>query len=73
MGINDAALLANNVILNAKTGNDIGAEISLASFESQAKVMNYSASFAMEFIKKYYEIEQLKLIRGVGSQLVKTV
>jgi len=24
MGMNDAALLANNVLLNAKSGNDIG-------------------------------------------------
>lgn len=46
-GIMDSILLANNVIRNIKTGNDIGDLLSLSEYEARAKIYNYSNSLAM--------------------------
>ena len=46
-GIIDSVLLANNIIRNRKTGNDIGEAMSLSLFESKSKSFNYSNSLAM--------------------------
>lgn len=51
-GIMDAMLLANNIIKNIKTGNDIGDLIALGEYEAKAKAFNYANSLAMETIKK---------------------
>jgi 2-polyprenyl-6-methoxyphenol hydroxylase-like FAD-dependent oxidoreductase len=53
-GILDGILLANNIIANKKTGNDIGEGLSLAGFEASSKAMNYGNSMAMEAIKKMF-------------------
>lgn len=53
-GIMDSQFLANNIISNKKTGNDIGEALSLSLFESNSKAMNYSNSIAMESIKKAF-------------------
>lgn len=63
MGINDAAMLANCIIKNSRTGNDIGLQQSLSEYESQAKVMNYSTSIAMEVIKNTYENKTISPLR----------
>lgn len=46
-GIIDSVLLANNIIENKKTGNDIGEHMALSKFESKSKSFNYSNSLAM--------------------------
>ena len=46
-GIIDSVLLANNIITNRKTGNDVGEAMSLSLFESKSKSFNYSNSLAM--------------------------
>lgn len=46
-GIGDSVLLANNIIKNLKTGNDIGEPLSLSEYESASKALNYSNSVAM--------------------------
>lgn len=46
-GILDSILLANCVISNKKCGNDIGEALSLSSFQSKSKAMNYGNSIAM--------------------------
>jgi 2-octaprenylphenol hydroxylase len=51
-GIMDSMFLANNIIRNVKTGNDIGDLIALGNYEAKAKVFNYTNSLAMEAIKK---------------------
>jgi 2-octaprenylphenol hydroxylase len=51
-GIMDSMFLANNIIRNVKTGNDIGDLIALGNYEAKAKVFNYANSLAMETIKK---------------------
>lgn len=56
-GIMDSLLLANNVIKNLKTGNDIGDWIALSEYESKAKAFNYANSLAMEGIKKTFETD----------------
>jgi 2-polyprenyl-6-methoxyphenol hydroxylase-like FAD-dependent oxidoreductase len=66
MGMNDAALLANNVLLNAKSGNDIGSLQALNGYESQAKLMNYSTSMGNEVIMKVYQINALTPLRNMG-------
>lgn len=53
-GILDGVMLANNVILNKKTGNDIGESISLSGYETKSKAMNYGNSVAMESIKNAF-------------------
>jgi 2-octaprenylphenol hydroxylase len=53
-GIMDSMLLANNIIRNIKTGNDIGDLIALGNYEAKAKIFNYSNSLAMEAIKKTF-------------------
>lgn len=53
-GIIDSVLLANNIIENKKTGNDIGEHMALGTFESKSKASNYSNSLAMEAIKKTF-------------------
>lgn len=50
-------MLANNIILNKKTGNDIGEALSLSGYESISKTMNYGNSIAMESIKKLFEVD----------------
>lgn len=55
MGINDAALLANCIIKNSRTGNDIGSPFALEEYEASAKVMNYATGLAMETVKRAYE------------------
>ncbi|KAM3133846.1 hypothetical protein pb186bvf_014109 [Paramecium bursaria] len=70
MGISDAALLANNIIQNIKTGNDIGQETSLAPYESKAKVMNYSTSLGVEAVKQLYSTDSIKHLRKVGAQIL---
>lgn len=46
-GILDSVMLANNIILNKRTGNDIGEALSLSGYESNSKAMNYGNSIAM--------------------------
>jgi 2-polyprenyl-6-methoxyphenol hydroxylase-like FAD-dependent oxidoreductase len=46
-GILDSVLLANNIILNKKTGCDIGEALSLSTYEANSKSMNYGNSIAM--------------------------
>lgn len=53
-GIMDSILLANNILRNLKTGNDIGDLIALGEYEAKAKVFNYENSLAMEVIKKTF-------------------
>lgn len=73
MGVNDAVILANTIIKNAKSGHDIGALQSLIEFESKAKLMNYTTSFAMEFIKKFYETDSLSFLRDFGNKVINNV
>ena len=56
-GILDGVMLANNIILNKKTGNDIGQAISLTGYEEKSKAMNYGNSIALEAIKKGFQID----------------
>ncbi|CAD8051982.1 unnamed protein product [Paramecium sonneborni] len=70
MGINDAALLANCIIKNSRSGNDIGLEQSLQEYESQAKLMNYTTSIAMELIKNTYENKTISPLRQLGTKIV---
>ena len=56
MGMNDAIGLANNIIRNLKHGNNIGEEIALKEYESQAKVWNYTNATNMEIFKRVYDI-----------------
>lgn len=60
-GILDSVMLANNIILNKKTGNDIGEALSLSGYESNSKAMNYGNSIAMEGIKKLFEVDSSPL------------
>jgi 2-polyprenyl-6-methoxyphenol hydroxylase-like FAD-dependent oxidoreductase len=53
-GILDGILLANNIISNKKTGNDIGEGLYMAVFEASSKAINYGNSMAMEAIKKMF-------------------
>ena len=53
-GLIDAVLLANNIIQNKKTGNDIGEAIALSGFETKSKALNYGNSVAMEAIKSTF-------------------
>jgi 2-octaprenylphenol hydroxylase len=53
-GIMDSMFLANNIIRNVKTGNDIGDLIALGNYEAKAKIFNYTNSLAMETIKKCF-------------------
>ncbi|CAK55736.1 unnamed protein product (macronuclear) [Paramecium tetraurelia] len=70
MGINDAALLANCIIKNSRSGNDIGLEQSLEEYESQAKLMNYTTSIAMELIKNTYENKTISPLRQLGAKII---
>ncbi|CAD8043737.1 unnamed protein product [Paramecium primaurelia] len=70
MGINDAALLANCIIKNSRSGNDIGLEQSLEEYESQAKLMNYTTSIAMELIKNTYENKTISPLRQLGAKVI---
>ena len=53
----DSIFLANNIIKNIKSGNDIGDLISLSQYEAQAKSFNYKNSIGMEAIKKIFETD----------------
>ncbi len=46
-GFMDSILLANNIIKNIKTGNDIGDLLALSEYEAKAKVFNYKNSLMM--------------------------
>lgn len=35
--------------------------------------MNYSTSFAMEFIKKFYETDSLSFLRDLGNKVINNV
>lgn len=70
-GIMDSVLLANNIIRNIKTGNDIGDLLALSEYEAKAKVFNYKNSLMMEGIKKVFENDSwtLSKLRGLGMKI----
>lgn len=73
MGMNDAILLANCIIKNIRTGNDIGSPQALNDYESQAKLMNYVTSLGIEGVKKLYEstaFEPFNVVRNMGASLL---
>ena len=53
-GIADSVFLANNIIQNLKTGNDIGEPLALSPYESNSKALNYGNSVGMEAIKNAF-------------------
>lgn len=69
-GIMDSIYLANNIIRNMKTGNDVGDLISLSQYEAEAKAFNYKNSLGMEGIKKIFEtdISGLNLVKRLGLE-----
>lgn len=73
-GIMDSMLLANSIIRNIKTGNDIGDHIALAEYEAKAKAFNYANSLGMETIKKMFEIDNpvMNPLRKIGMSAVQS-
>lgn len=71
-GIMDSVMLANNIIRNLKTGNDVGDLIALGEYEAKAKVFNYGNSVAMEGIKRVFEADSwvARRVRGLGMGAV---
>lgn len=72
MGMNDAVCLANNVIRNLKSGNNIGTELSLKNYESDAKLWNYSNAASMETVGRVYSMRlgPLPFLRNLSVSLL---
>lgn len=75
MGLYDAIGLANNIITNKMAGNNIGEMISLASYEEQAKLWNYSTAASMELLLKTFEIQNkyFTLVRNLGMDTLNSL
>lgn len=58
LGLMDAAYLANTVIKNLRTGNDIGSRDLLREYETASMNLNSSMIYGMELIKRSYETNE---------------
>jgi len=55
LGLTDAAYLANNIVKNLRSGNDIGNQDFLKEYEVASMNLNSSMMYGLEFIKRMYE------------------
>jgi len=55
LGLTDAAYLANVIVKNLKSGNDIGSQDHLREYEGQSMSLNSTMMYGLEFIKRFYE------------------
>ncbi|KRX05739.1 hypothetical protein PPERSA_09879 [Pseudocohnilembus persalinus] len=74
-GFNDVIGLANNIIQNVRSGVNIGQEISLKQYETDAKSWNYYTAMQMEVLNGLYlnKQQQFSWVRNLGANLINNI
>lgn len=76
LGLLDASYLANTIVKNLKSGNDIGSEDLLREYEANSMNLNTGMMYNLEFIKRSYETNNGNIgiiIRNAATTVINNI